>query len=520
MPRWTVSRVIDLRPSEESSIAESVADRGPARDAADPRSGPGNRAGAGTESVGVWHRWLPHLLAAGFFAWYTSYAVQRQLRMRTGGYDLGIFEQAVRNYSRLRAPISLIKGPGFNLLGDHFHPIIAVLAPAYLLFPSAITLLVAQAALTAVSIVPVGRLAAERLGTWPGAALALGYGMSWGIQQMIAFEFHEVCFALPLLSFGIAALLRERWWAAVLWVSPLLLVKEDLPLTVVAIGGYLVLRRQRRLGAAVMAAGVAAFVVIVTVILPGLSTKHGYAYWKQLGTGTNGDAGSFTDRLGELGTEVVSGAIVTDLRLHTVVMLLLPVLAVALRSPVILIALPTLAWRFASGNPTYWGTGLHYSALLMPILFFALLDAITRPGPADGWFARVVSRHARCLAAGSLVVGLGIAVSQPLIAVFDGTFWARDTRVEAARDVLALVPDGAAVAATNRLAPQLTSTHDVYLFSVDSPDLAWADWIVADVREPDWPNDPVTVRRQIDQLRQHGYRTVAERAGFVVLTRT
>ena len=474
----------------------------------------------GGERAAIWCRWLPCLLASGFFAWYTAYAVQRHLRMKTGGYDLGIFEQAVRSYAGLHPPISLIKGPDFNLLGDHFHPILALLAPLYVLFPSPITLLVAQAALTAVSIVPLGRLAAERLGTWPGAALTLAYGMSWGIQQMLTFDFHEVCFALPLLSCAIVALLRERWRVALLWASPLILVKEDLPLMLAAIGGYLVLRGQRRLGASVAAAGIATFVVIVTVILPSFNASHGYGYWSQLGGGTNGTAGSFLDRLRGLVTEVVSGTITADPRVHTTLMLLVPVLALALRSPLMVLALPTVAWRFGSGNPAYWSTGFHYSAILMPILFFAFLDALTGPGNAGSWYARTVRGHARWLAIGSLAIGLVISASQPLVAVFDGTFWERDARAEAANDVLSLIPEDVAVAATNRLAPQLTSSRDVYLFAADSPDLARADWVVVDSTEPDWPNDPPTIRRQIDQLRHQGYRTVAEREGFVLLTRS
>lgn len=468
----------------------------------------------------IWGRWLPSQLALGFFVWYTAYSVQRQLRVKTGGYDLGIFEQAVRNYAGLHPPVSLIKGPGFNLLGDHFHPILALLAPLYALFPDAITLLVAQAALTAVSIVPLGRLAIERLGAWPGTALTLAYGMSWGIQQMLAFDFHEVCFALPLLSCAIVALLRERWRVALLWAGPLILVKEDLPLMLAAIGGYLILRGQRRLGACVVAAGTATFGVIVAVILPSLNSRHGYVYWSQLGAGTNGTAESFPDRLRGLVTEVASGDLTADPRLHTGLMLLAPVLILAIRSPLLVLAVPTVAWRFGSGNPAYWSTGFHYSAILMPILFFSLLDVLTGPGGSGNWYTRTVRRHARGLAIGSLAIGLVISMSQPLGAVFDGTFWQRDARAEAANHVLSLIPENVTVAATNRLAPQLTSSRDVYLFAADSPDLARADWVVVDIAEPDWPNDPPTVRRQIEQLRHHGYRTVIERSGFVLLTRS
>ncbi len=56
----------------------------------------------------------------------------------------------------------------------------------------------------------------------------------------------------------------------------------------------------------------------------------------------------------------------------------------ALRSPVVLLVLPTLAWRFAGSVPFYWGHEYHYSAILMPILFFALVDGV-RSARASGW---------------------------------------------------------------------------------------------------------------------------------------
>ena len=48
----------------------------------------------------------------------------------------------------------------------------------------------------------------------------------------------------------------------------------------------------------------------------------------------------------------------------------------ALRSPLLLVAAPTLGWRFLSGDDHYWSTDWHYSAVLMPVVTLALVDAI------------------------------------------------------------------------------------------------------------------------------------------------
>jgi uncharacterized membrane protein len=129
-----------------------------------------------------------------------------------------------------------IKGHGFNLLGDHFQPIVALIAPFFRFLPSPVTLLVAQALLTAVSVVPVCRAAQVRLGTFAGRSIGAAYAVSWGLQRMINFGFHEVAFAVPLLAFSLSALVRGRLRAAVLWALPLVFVKEDQGFTVAATG--------------------------------------------------------------------------------------------------------------------------------------------------------------------------------------------------------------------------------------------------------------------------------------------
>ncbi|MEU1027007.1 DUF2079 domain-containing protein, partial [Streptomyces sp. NPDC005904] len=166
--------------------------------------------------------------------------------METRSWDLGIFEQAVRAYAHLRAPVADLKGPGANILGDHFSPVTALLAPAYRLFPSPVTLLVAQALLLALSAIPVTRAATRLLGRVSGLAVGVAYGLSWGIQRAVDFDFHEICFAVPLIAFSLEALLRQRWRAALLWALPLVLVKEDLGLTLAAIALVVAFRAHRR----------------------------------------------------------------------------------------------------------------------------------------------------------------------------------------------------------------------------------------------------------------------------------
>src|SRR5579875_1039753 len=69
------------------------------------------------------------LIAGGVFACYTTISVFRYLRLDPTSWDLGIFTEYVSQYARLHAPVVDIRGAGFDLLGDHFHPIVALIAP-------------------------------------------------------------------------------------------------------------------------------------------------------------------------------------------------------------------------------------------------------------------------------------------------------------------------------------------------------------------------------------------------------
>ena len=110
------------------------------------------------------------------FAVYGTYAWIRHIHYETTNYDLGIFDQADPRYASFRAPIVPLKAPGYNLLGDHFHPLIAILAPLYWIWDDPRTLLLLQAALFAASVVPVVRFAERRMAAGARSSSLLSTG--------------------------------------------------------------------------------------------------------------------------------------------------------------------------------------------------------------------------------------------------------------------------------------------------------------------------------------------------------
>jgi len=406
---------------------------------------------------------VPWLIAAGVFAAYTTISVFRYLRLQPTSWDLGIFTEYVKQYAHLSAPIVDARGAGLNLLGDHFHPIVALIAPFFRLFPSPVTLLVAQALLAALSIIPVSRAAADRLGTGAGRAIGAAYGFSWGLQQMVNYDFHEIAFAVPLLACSLSALVRGRISRAVVWALPLVFVKEDLGFTVAAIGLILVVAyRQRTAGIALAVWGMAWSVLAIVVIIPHFNAAHVYPYWSNGGElSPSGTAISLAGMVHQL---IASPGV----KLPTLALILLPTGFIALRSPLVLVALPSLLLRFVSTNSAFWGTGWHYNATVMPVVFVAAIDGIARiraAGQASRQLpGRLGAELQRYGAAMMLAVCAALAFQFPLASLWNGQTYQLGPHVAAARAAMALVPDGATVQTNiDLLAPLGARADDFWL---------------------------------------------------------
>jgi uncharacterized membrane protein len=474
------------------------------------REPPGRDRSLGTDPV-AW------LIALVTFLAYTVISVFRYLRLDPGSWDLGIFTEYVKQAAHLHAPAVAIRGTGFNLLGDHFQPIVALIAPFFRLFPTPVTLLVAQALLTAISVIPVCRAARELLGTWPSRGIGLAYGLSWGLQQMIDFDFHEIAFAVPLLAFSLSALVRRRLRPAVLWALPLVFVKEDQGFTIAAIGllmagmGLAQLRKMRNgvspgeslsrtlddpsawilAGVFLAVWGLAWSALAIEVIIPHFNPTHHYPYWGNGGVIAPGGPMS----LGAVGHQF---AVAGTEKLWTVYLILLPVAFLALRSPVALIAVPSLALRFVSTNNYYWGDGWHYNATVMPIVFLAAIDGMARFRAASERRATVAGTGrrarrrlpapgeavARYAAIVMVVIAGWTAFRFPLDGLWNSQTYAITPHVSAEDAAMAKVPDGVTVESTLTMLAPLAARDETYWIGT-SPNPA-PQYIVFDNDDSGW----------------------------------
>ncbi len=470
--------------------------------------------------------WVPWLIAAAVFVAYTIISVYRYLRRDPTSWDLGIFTEYVKQLAHLHAPIVDIRAPGFDLLGDHFHPIVALIAPFFLLFPSSVTLLVAQALLAAVSVFPVYRAGAELLGRGTGQAICAAYGFSWGLQQMVNYDFHEIAFAVPLLAFSLSALIRGRMRAAIWWALPLVLVKEDQGFTLVAIGLIIVFAYRRRGPGLFLAAwGLAWSLLAILVIIPHFNPSHTYLYWAQAGS-ISPVGGHFG--LGGLWANLTDG-IAT--KLPTLALILLPTAFIAVRSPIVLATVPSLALRFIGLNPNYWGTQWHYNATVMPIVFIAAIDAMARIRARNAQAVAGAAVPGRTLvarlglvmehygAAAMLALAAGLAFQFPLSSLWTPATYSLGPHVAAENAAMAMVPNGATVATDlDLLAPLAARTDTFWLGNLSANPVT--QYVVFDTQSTDFQPPPSNVLTFVEGLeRGTPFQQIYEQDGVYVFRR-
>ena len=447
----------------------------------------------------AWQAGLAFVLLATL---YTAVSFQQYNRMDSFIFDLGFFESVVRDYAQGHLPEIPVTDTTTAAL--HFSPVLALLAPLVLLVSSPLTLLFAQAVAVAAGVVPLMRAAGTG---WIAWVVAVSYGLAPGFGALIGFDFHEVALAVPLLSLSMAAMLRADHGAAVLWALPLILVKEDLGLTIAALGAVVFLRGSRRWGAFAMVFGVVSFLAILAWVLPAL----------------NGDTGGFADKYAPSGPSdalriLADGA---SNKVRTVLFLLIPTGFLALRSPMLLlVAVPTFGWRFLSDRQTYWDPFYQYDAVLVPIAVAAMIEGARLLHGRVPDFVRGIALAAALL--GTLVLVPRQALSQ----AWDRDFWRVPPDVAAVDRALDKIPTGSRVAASDNLGGRIALRTELYLVGdtvgtggppLPPSEFDEVEWVAFDRLFPLAPTQAWTGFAQL--LDTGAFEVVAEAGGVIVAQR-
>lgn len=477
---------------------------------------------------------------------YGAFSLIRFRDFKTSSVDLVMFDQAVRSYAAFGPGQSILDGlhsgigPNASILGDHFSPIVAVLAPLYWIAPGPQTLLLAQAALFALAIPPLWlftrrALGGGRPGTMAAYLVAVAYALSWPVAAAVSFDFHETAFVPVLTAVALERLGAGRLRGALLALGALLLVKEDMGLFVAGFGLYLaaarypVVSRQRLMAVSLAGTGLAYTGAATYFLIPafgGLGSTH----WAYPALGADVPHAVLhvlahpASTLWLLGTPTV--------KLTTVAWLLGTFCFLPLASPISLAAIPILLERMLGTTfPNWWQIYYHYNAYLVVVLCCAAVDGAVRAGrllervrvrrvAGDARLADIFGTGTIALGC-TWLIGLAAVFLVPVFAYSEAlspAFYQVNAQIKAAGGAVATVPPGVTVEAINNLGPQLSGSDTVELWDGRRP--FWAPWVVADVARPVFMFTSVPQQRdRVALLGRHGYRVVYDRDGYLVLHR-
>jgi uncharacterized membrane protein len=431
------------------------------------------------------------------------YSLVGILRHRDFGssVDLAIFNQGIWLLSQFESPLSSIKG--YNIFGDHFHPLIALFVPFYWLAPGPETLIAVQGLFFAISIVPVYLFLRRRFSATPAFLLAIGYALFWGLQRAALYDVHEFAFAPPLVATAILALDTRR--VGLLWVACglLMLTKEDLIPLVTGIGGYMFMTGDRRQGTALAAVSLVMLVVVLKVVIPYMSGLGHYGY-------TN----TYSEVLQK--PWLIPATILTPEKMRTVGLWLAPFLLLPLRSPLVLLLVPLVLERFLSGTASHWGTSFHYSAPLAPILAMSAGDGLAR-------LLRGVTsdqRRERLALTTAIVVLVLSAIlpgRQPAWRLFAIDRYVPGPIERSAPRALSVIPPDASVAAPAAIAAHLSMRRQIVLIEPGSRPAT--EFIVVHRAVNPWPLEYVALQAVVDDRRRNGYDPAYEKDGWTILRR-
>jgi uncharacterized membrane protein len=410
-------------------------------------------------------------------------------------YDLGNMVQAVFNTAHghfLEITTGDLKPRQMSRLGSHVDPIIALFALPWLVWPSPVMLLTAQAV-----IVATGAWPAYRLGTRAtrdpnaGALLAGAYLLYPALGFLVLNEFHPVALATPLLLWAFLYMDEDRWVRAAIFLVLAAACKETVPLVIAFMGAYFALRKRSLWPLVVTALGIAWFAAAVWVVIPHY----------------NGDQSTFIARYGDYGDG--AGAVAKNALLHPGqtasdlasasnlrywLGLLWPLGFTSLLSPLtLLIAAPEYLLNALSATVFQRRIEFHYTALEIPFLYAAAVLGVMRLWRWLGGGFRKAEKLMKgqrvqrstlallvllCALAGNYFLG-PLPFSLPG-AAYDGKDYAKTSHDVALDEAVAMIPSDAVVSANNNAGAQLAARRVAYIF----PYFAKADWVIVDQKHP------------------------------------
>ena len=228
---------------------------------------------------------VPILFFIGVFLFtvaYSALSLVRHSHFQSGGFDLGIYDQAIWQYSHFLYPFNSIKEK--IIFGDHLTLTLPLLAPLYWIWDDVRILLIFQAFWISFSSVAIFSYLLKRNFTKvQSLILAFLYLAFYGIQYGIFFDFHPSSIGVGLLAWILYFWESQRWKIFAITIVLLLLTQENMG---IALLGLCVIWffQKKHLRSVFLLTAISIAYTIISFYVIGLLSSGGYQYKPQLPT--------------------------------------------------------------------------------------------------------------------------------------------------------------------------------------------------------------------------------------------
>jgi len=384
---------------------------------------------------------------------YSTLSVVRHNHFQSGGFDLGIYDQAVWQYATFQWPYNTVKER--FILGDHFTLTLTLAAPLFWIWNDVRALLIFQAIFVSISIIAVYKLVLLRkFSPFTSFGISFIYSLFYGIQYGLFFDFHPVLLATGIIPWMLFFLESNKTKLFILSLTLLLLTQENMGLSLAFLGFiYIWQAKYRRVAVAFIIGGIVASLIAVKGIA--FFSPVGFQYAPHL---------TLNPIL--FMKELFNAPEKQQVWLYTMsAFTFLPLL-----SPGAMIAIVLELAQYFTTGPDFarmWSPYMHHRAILAPLVLLGTLDALA-----------FLQKKKINITLVTMVLLISTLAQQflfhyPLNKLSKSEFWHTDSWIIDNEKMIATIPADIPIATQQSLIPHLSHRKQIYL--------AWPR-----VHEPGW----------------------------------
>jgi uncharacterized membrane protein len=429
------------------------------------------------------------LIAAAALAYITLSLYKQSYHFGTFTHDLGQNDQIIWHLSQLHipAPSSFIHIN--NSWGDHFNPLLLLIAPFYWLWNDVRILLIIEPIMVCLGALPLFWLIRNWLkNNFYAFCFAFGYLFYFGIQYALNWPFRGDTLATTFLVFALYFIFKKKWFWYFVMVILILMAKEAFGLYVAFLGIFIFwARKERIVGAISFIIGISWFFLIVNWLIPyfrgglqHINTWDSSIYYGQLG-------GSGLQALKTILVNplyVFHLLVTPSLKISTLITIFLPVGLLPFLAPSFLIlAIPMIGERFLSDINNNWFRTFHYGITIAPIIFLGAAYAIKKwQEKINPILSKFTLDKFDLAQFGSIYLVIVTIVflsflQTPLLLLAKPSFYQKPTYAQNINEIIKFIPPDASVSAHDPIFSHLSHRNEIYRF----PDISGAEYIVFDI---------------------------------------